>query len=331
MVKICVFDTETTDKPPILPGKDWNERTKNDSKLLDFKDLNSEQSFWNQVLSNWPSIIQLSYIIYDLDNPKNTKLFNKYIDIPENITITESSFAIHHINKEFIKNLPNNKKVTIEEALTEFLNDAFNPEVQYIVGHNVQFDRKMIIAEILRLQNNKDLFHYLELMMNNNFACTMNDTSPSCNLQMEVKYKDKKTGEDKVFFKIKSPKLLESYFHYFGYEPKGEALHDAIIDVVLCLRVFMKYKYNMDICGTNEVITEYIKNISPEGYICPVDITKEVDEKVTELLYGDKVLDFSKITLNDVEDKSNNKKLGGSKKNKKRKKNKKNTKKSRRK
>jgi hypothetical protein len=88
---------------------------------------------------------------------------------------------------------------------------------------------------------------------------------------MAVHYTDKKTGEDKVFYKVKSPKLSESYFHYFGYDPSGEALHDALIDVILCLRVFMKYKFDEDICGKNETVTDYIKRISPEGYVCNLD------------------------------------------------------------
>jgi len=30
----------------------------------------------------------------------------------------------------------------------------------------------------------------------------------------------------------------------------------------------MKYKYNENIYGKNSIITEFIKSISPEGYIC---------------------------------------------------------------
>ena len=91
---------------------------------------------------------------------------------------------------------------------------------------------------------------------------------------MAVNYKDKKTGEGKVFYKVKSPKLIESYQYYFGYSPDGESLHDALIDVILTLRVFIKYKYNEDICGKNEIITDYIKTISPDGYVCNLDKAK---------------------------------------------------------
>jgi hypothetical protein len=324
MVKVCIFDTETTDKPPYLPGKDWNERAKNDSRLLNYSDLNADNSLWEQMLPLWPSIIQLSYIIYDTEKPEESKIYNKYVDIPAEVVITESSFQIHHINKEFIEKLPAGKKAPIEDVILEFLRDISNSQVKYIVGHNIQFDRKMIISEILRYNSkNPELMKYMEFMMNDkHFACTMIDTTQICNLLMEVKYKDKKTGEDKVFFKPKSPKLIESYFHYFGYYPAGEALHDAIVDVILCLRVFMKYKYDIDVCGLNKVITDYIIQISPEGYVCPIDITEKMNDQITETI-------TSNVGFNDsvgIDLNESNKKAGSKTTKKRRKKGKKNRK-----
>jgi len=324
MVKICVFDTETTDKPPYLPGKDWNERSKNDSRLLNYSDLNTDNSLWENMLPLWPSIIQLSYIIYDTEKPEESKIYNKYVDIPVEVVITESSFAIHHINKEFIEKLPAGKKAPIEDVILEFLRDISNSQVKYIVGHNIQFDRKMIISEILRYNSkNTELMKYMEFMMNDkHFACTMIDTTQICNLLMEVKYKDKNTGEDKVFFKPKSPKLIESYFHYFGYYPAGEALHDAIVDVILCLRVFMKYKYDIDVCGLNKIITDYIIQISPEGYVCPIDITEKINDQITETI-------TSNIGFNDsvgIDLHESNKKAGSKTTKKRRKRGKKNRK-----
>ena len=280
MVKICVFDTETSGLPPILDGKDWNERNVNDNKLLNFEDLSKTNSVWKKILSSWPSIIQLSYIIYDIESPNNSKIFNKYITIPDDVVIAETSVAIHHIDREKIKNEPTEKKALIEDAVAEFMDDIMDPEVVTVVGHNVQFDRKMIIAELLRLNDSSvdtdtQTQKQLKFLMNNKkFTCSMEVTAPICNIQIAVNYKDKKTGEDKVFYKVKSPKLIEAYQYYFGYSPDSDALHDALIDVILCLRVFMKYKYNEDICGKNENITEYIKKISPEGYVCNLDKAK---------------------------------------------------------
>jgi len=275
MVKICVFDTETTDKTPYLPGEDWNERNANDAKLLKYSDLTHSTSMWKQMLPQWPSIIQLSYIIYDTENPENSKIFNKYIKIPENVVISDTAFAVHHITREKIEQEPAEKKALIDVAIKEFVKDIMEVDIVTVVGHNVQFDRKMIIAELLRLNSSSDIQKQLEFLMNNkNFTCTMDATAPICNIQMAVNYKDKKTGEDKVFYKVKSPRLIESYQYYFGYEPSGESLHDALVDVILSLRVFMKYKYNEDICGKNTIVTDCIKDISPKGYISSLDKAK---------------------------------------------------------
>ena len=277
MVKICVFDTETTGLPPILDGKDWNERNVNDSKLLNFSDLSKSSSVWKKVLSSWPSIIQLGYIIYDTEHPNNSKIFSKYIDIPDDIVITESSIEKHHIDKEKIRREPAEKKALIADAVAEFMNDIMNPDVVTVVGHNVQFDRKAVIAELLRLDSadSTKTEKQLEFLMDKkNFTCTMDLTAPICNIQMAVNYKDKKTNENKVFYKVKSPRLVESYQYYFGYSPDEDDLHDALIDVILTLRVFIKYKYNEDVCGKNEIITDYIEKISPEGYVCNLDKAK---------------------------------------------------------
>lgn len=312
MVKICVFDTETTDVPPYLPGKDWNERTSNDSKLLQYTDLAQPMSMWKQMLSRWPSIIQLSYIIYDTENTENAKIFNKYIDIPENLVIAETSIAIHHINREKIEQTPAEKKAPISEAVLEFMNDIMKSDVVTIVGHNVQFDRKMIVAELLRLKNettSPNIEKQLQFLMNNEkFECTMDGTTTICNIQMAVHYKDKQTGEDKVFYKPKSPKLSESYFHYFKDEPSGETLHDALTDVIICLRVYMKNKYSEDVFGKNEIITEYIKKITPKKNVDIENIKLEIVEPFnSELLTVTTIPDATSKTKRKRSDKKNKK------------------------
>jgi DNA polymerase III epsilon subunit-like protein len=329
MVKICVFDTETTGLPPILDGKDWNERNVNDGKLLNFDDLSKSSSVWKQVVSSWPSIIQLGYIIYDTEAPNNSKIFSKYIDIPDNVIITESSIKTHHIDKEKIRREPAEKKALIEDALAEFMNDIMNPDIITVIGHNVQFDRKAVIAELLRLSSGDSIKTEKQLqflMDKKNFTCTMEVTAPICNIQMAVNYKDKKTGEDKVFYKVKSPRLVESYQYYFGYSPDEDDLHDALIDVILTLRVFIKYKYNEDVCGKNEIITDYIEKISPQGYVCNLDKAKmdsdniDIENIKLEMIdpfYETETLSTTSTTSTSTKSKSKSKK--GGRKNKKQK------------
>lgn len=310
MVKICVFDTETTDVPPVLPGKDWNEKSANDAKLLQYDDLTKPASLWKQLLPLWPSIIQLSYVIYDIEKPENSKIFNKYIEIDDDVIISESSIAIHHITRDKISQEPTEKKALISEVVAEFMHDIMDPNVVTVVGHNVQFDRKMIIAELLRLNSSSDTEKkQLEFLMNNkNFTCTMDATAPICNIQMAINYKDKKTGEDKVFYKVKSPKLCEAYFHYFGYEPSGDTLHDALTDVIICLRVYMKYKYDEDVFGKNEIITDYIKKITPKKSVDIENIKLEiVDPFNDELLNVTTISDTTAKTKRKRRDKKNKK------------------------
>ena len=263
-IKILVLDTETTGLPPKMPGSNWNERHTFDNSLLKPEGV---ETSWKPMLDKWPSIIQLSYILYDTESPKSAKIFNKYIDIPDNIVISKGSLNVHHITREKIASAPSENRATIQEALNEFLDDVKLADV--VVGHNVQFDRKMIVAELLRLSAEANLPQIQDMMVDSNFECTMIQTTPICALPYKQNYTDNKTGEAKFFYKIKSPKLSEAYTHFFKYAPTGESLHDALVDVVVCLRIFCSYKYNLDVCGTNPIITDYIKQISPEGYQCP--------------------------------------------------------------
>ena len=278
MVKILVFDTETTGVPPPTPGTNWQEKERFDTQLLDTQSINEE---WNQMIDIWPSIIQLSYIVYDSESPDNSIIINKYIDIPDNIVISEGSIAVHHITREKIASEPPENRATITESIREFMEYVKSSDI--VVGHNVQFDRKMVIAELIRLSKEANLPQIEDMMDDSKFECTMIETTPICKLKRKIEYIDKKTGKQNVYYKIKSPKLSEAYQFFFGYEPSGEALHDAIIDVVVCLRVFYKYKYNEDICGKNSKITDYILSISPEGYTCP-----EPEEKRRQTFKGGK-------------------------------------------
>jgi DNA polymerase III epsilon subunit-like protein len=224
MVKVCAFDTEMTGLPP--------------------KELNSIKP------DAWPFIIQLGYILYDTET-NSVKIFNKYIDIPDDVIISKGSIDVHHITKETIANVPSENKATIKDALNEFFQVIKQADI--VVGHHVIYDRKIVIAELLRLSEKKNSPQIQYMMDNNNFECTMTKTKNICNL----KYKDK-NGK----YKIKRPKLLEAYKYFFGNTLNEKKLHNALVDAVVCLRVFCKYKYSIDICEKNPIITQYIKQIS---------------------------------------------------------------------
>jgi DNA polymerase III epsilon subunit-like protein len=233
----------------------------NDKRLLSKHDYENKSGtgLWSKMLDKWPHIIQLAYILYDTEKPANSKIFNKYVDIDDSVIITEETKAIHHITREKIDGLSNNKKGSIDKILNGFLEDI--KEADVIVGHNVDFDRTMIVAEILRSKSNNNNYNnnndlLLNIMFDGpRFECTQKITKPICKFLNPYK----KSG------KYKGPRLIEAYEHFFGYRPSPEMLHDAIIDVVVCLRVYCISLSNQsfDILNTNKKITNYIKRITP--------------------------------------------------------------------
>lgn len=270
MVKILAFDTETSDRAPYIPG---TTRWVNSKKLLSIKNLKKKKSMWSTLLTKWPSIIQLAYILYDTENPQTqTKIFNKYIDIEEDVKISEESLAIHHISRQKISRMGPNGRAKIQDVLKEFLKDV--KEADTIVGHNVAFDRKMIVAELLRLTKNSEDPDIIEMMTDKKFKYTQEITRPMCKLENRNTNTNTNTnGQNKKgYYKFKTPKLIEAYEHFFGYAPKQELLHDALIDAVICLRVYCFVSMNnnksldnkpLDINHTNKTITSYIKKITP--------------------------------------------------------------------
>jgi DNA polymerase III epsilon subunit-like protein len=290
MVKILVFDTETTGLDPV--SLDLKERRISYATKENFnKGLvtgpveNAYNSFWEQIIPEWPYITQLSYILYNTDDPNGAKIFDKYIQLPTHVIISAESSAITHIyrshtdalNKGVNPNTPgliflDQTPVTnIVSAIEEFMHDFSTADV--VVGHNVEFDKKMILAELKRLNK---VAEFGAILLSEDFVCTMMKTINVC----------KKKVPGKEYFKF--PRLSEAYETLFGYAPTGDALHNAIIDVVVCLRVFCKLGsqvgdqiIDFDVCGgENREITELINSVSPPEFKC-VEKEKEKEGMTT--------------------------------------------------
>ncbi len=213
-MKILVFDTETSGLPEY--NASINEKDK------------------------WPYILQISYIMYDISN--NTEVIcNDYINVdPSLVTITPESYNIHKISMDYLQENGRN----IIPALKEF-NKILN-KCDMVVGHNIQFDKKMIFVECFR---NKVLQYFTRFYGNRKVCkpeyCTMKNTTKFCNI-----LKLNKTGKQD----IKYPKLQELYSKLFTDAIIPETLHDSLIDILITLRCYIKYVYNHDIIEINENI-----------------------------------------------------------------------------
>lgn len=218
---ILVFDTETTGL------------------------INKKQSSLNE----YPYITQFSFIVYDTQIQTIRSSFNSYIKIPSNIIIPEIVTQITGITNEKCEK----EGIPIKEALSVFYH-ALNT-CDYVIGHNIEFDIQMVVAEIIRnihslklYPNIIDLFDSKRLsFLDIKVDCTMKMTIDMCNIicttEKNHKYK-------------KFPKLSESYYAIFKENP--ENLHNSMIDTLLCLRCYLKIKF--DIYIENDTFIEWIHN-----------------------------------------------------------------------
>ncbi len=180
------FDTETAGLP-----KDYNALT-----------------HW---LKNWPRLVQLSWITTDEDC--NILSENDYIIYPDGFTIPEDAVRLHGITTEFAKE----KGKPIKEVIDKFMED-FNAATT-IVGHNNDFDKKIIGAELIRLGQN-------DIMSSKEALCTMKGSVDYCKIPSSHGYK--------------WPKLQELHKKLFGFE--FEDAHNSLSDVKATLKCFKEMK-----------------------------------------------------------------------------------------
>jgi DNA polymerase-3 subunit epsilon len=176
------FDTETTGLP---------------------KDYKAPESD----LTNWPRMVQLAYLLYDQKIGIVSK--GNYIIKPIGFDIPLESSRIHGITKD--------RALRDGTDLTVVL-DTFNSmliKADYLVAHNIDFDKKIVGAEYLRK-------NYKNPIPSKKMICTMASTTNYCAIEGKYGYK--------------WPSLQE--LHYKIFSNNFEDAHDASIDVAITYKCF---------------------------------------------------------------------------------------------
>jgi DNA polymerase III epsilon subunit-like protein len=261
MVKIIVFDTETTGfMPSTKPFLASHNCSLNHDAFV------CNNSIWNaeEYIESCPYLLQLSYIVYDMELTRVTKIFNKYCgSIDSTIFISEFASNVHHITHAFLDNEVPESKMNIQDMLEECVADM--RECDIAVGHNVLFDRNILVAELVRNRMHYLLPHLMVSYDACTFACTMGLTKDV------VAARNKKGGR-------KMPSLLESFVFFYPMEINEECLHNALYDTVLCLLVYLK------VCGYSEpvAVKEEEKDIHDEFILYMQRLKKEKEEEEKE-------------------------------------------------
>lgn len=179
-----VFDTETTGLP-----KNWK------APLTD--------------VDNWPRMVQLAWQCHDVDGKF---LYDKnHVIIPDGYTIPDEVVNVHGITTE----IAYEKGIPLKEALEDFIADV--KKCRAIVGHNIDFDIKIVGAELLRTEMEEILSSFPRI-------CTMIESTEYCAIM--------KNG------KPKRPTLTELHTKLFGVA-FAEA-HNAAADVEATTRCFLE-------------------------------------------------------------------------------------------
>jgi DNA polymerase III epsilon subunit-like protein len=224
-MRVIVFDTETTGLPKtkvLTPG----------------------------LLNLWPYVVQLSYLIYDIDEKELIKIRDFIIKIPYDIKIPQEASKIHGITND----ISYSQGINIENIIEEFMDDL--NQCDYIIGHNIEFDINMIKAELMRLNliisKNMNLYYnYVEFLTTcKKYYCTMQESIDLCAIKQINK-------QGKEY--IKYPKLIELHKKLFDTSPNG--LHNSLNDILICLRCFYKIKFNKDIIEENYEINRFINEL----------------------------------------------------------------------
>ena len=184
--KILFFDTETTGVP------------------LNYKAPSSDTN-------NWPRLVQLAWILTDEEG--NRIHTGNFIIKPDGFVIPADAAKVHGITTQKAEE----DGVSLVEAIEQFKADL--DIATYIVGHNVDFDKKIVGAEMIRL-GMKD-----ELEKKKSY-CTMQSSIDFCKIPGKYGYK--------------YPKLQELYRKLFDED--FEDAHNAMSDIEATEKCFWELR-----------------------------------------------------------------------------------------
>ena len=194
-MKYLIFDTETTGLPKRKSYQDYYDFTDFD-KYKSARIVSIAWSFWentNQLGSG-----------YFVVKPKGFKIDNTCI-----------STKIHGITQE----IADRDGHDLEFVLNKFITAIRSVDV--IVGHNLSFDKNIVLAEL----SNLGKLEAVRILLSKNEFCTMKKSKSI------VRAKNK-------YNKIKYPKLSELYSFYFN--KTFENAHNAQADVEATVKCYQK-------------------------------------------------------------------------------------------
>jgi DNA polymerase-3 subunit epsilon len=196
-------------------------------------------------ITDQPHIIQLAFVCYDMEKKRIIKQYDSLIQLPPDVTIPPFVVELTGITQ----NMCQTQGKPIFEVLQAFY-DAYM-WCDGLIAHNMDFDENMILLEIERYRELiiQQQLHCLvlfspmyEKMNNVERYCTMRKGTPICNIDKPSSVVENKTEKKPA---KKWPKLHELYTTLFPNELMPVQMHNAMVDVQVCLRCYLKMRHSI--------------------------------------------------------------------------------------
>jgi DNA polymerase III epsilon subunit-like protein len=200
-------------------------------------------------IDQYPHIIQLSFAVYDLYDRRIVQSYDSYVKLPKSVQISEFVTNLTGITNELCET----QGRSIIRVLKRFY--AAYRQCEGLVAHNMDFDEKMILIEIER---NRDeiikrapycltMFQPIYEKLNNiDRYCTMRRGTALCNIEMSNVNPFDTGAANAAPKRKKFPKLAELFTKLFETENPPQNLHNSMIDVLVCLKCYLKMRHNIE-------------------------------------------------------------------------------------
>jgi DNA polymerase-3 subunit epsilon len=162
-------------------------------------------------LNNWPRLVQIAWLLADDTGVELASA--EYIIKPEGFEIPPEAARIHGITTE----MAFREGLEIKSVLDQVMADL--EKVSRLVAHNIDFDEKILGAELLRAG-------HLNAVETKTRVCTMRSATDFCRLPGQYGYK--------------WPKLEE--LHHKLFDEALQGAHRALVDVRACARCYFELK-----------------------------------------------------------------------------------------
>ena len=173
----------------------------------------------------FPMITQLSFALYDTSKREMIQVYDQYVKIPPDVVLPPIVTEITGITRDTLEK----KGLDILPVLEAFYEAVLKADV--LIAHNMEFDFAVLLYTATNVYTPLQL--ELKARYNGHFGqslllCTMKEGMNLCKIE--------RVNSRGAYYKF--PTLAELYTYLFEGVPKN--LHDARIDVLCCLRCFLK-------------------------------------------------------------------------------------------